>query len=434
MTGSLSRKVFFKLLAELSESHLEIVCPEDTYTFGLPNADLKAVVAIHDERFFKRALFGGDTGVGESYMQGDWSSPDLVSVVRMAVRNLDRIGNGNRVFSMLRSKIDTVGHYFRENSLPGSRRNISKHYDLGNDFYRLFLDRSMAYSCAYYQTPEDSLEQAQQQKFERICKKLRLQPSDHLLEIGTGWGGFALYAAQNYGCRVTTTTISSQQYDYARELFQNSGEAGKRITLLLEDYRKLRGQFDKLVSIEMFEAVGLKYYDTFFGACDCLLKPDGVMFLQAITMNEQKFPDYRKRCDWIQKYIFPGAQLASVAEILKSLGRCTTLSLHHGEDIGLHYAVTLKTWRERFLARIAEVKALGFDEIFVRMWEYYLAYCEGAFREAYVGEAQLLLKKEKALLDLSSNSVEYEGVEYRGDRPAKVVTDNESTVSRHIYT
>ena len=258
----------------------------------------------------------------------------------------------------------------------------------------------MAYSCAYYRTPEDSLEQAQAHKFERICRKLRLQPTDHVLEIGTGWGGFAMYAAKNYGCRITTTTISQHQYDYARALFQKSGEESNRITLLLEDYRNLRGQFDKIVSIEMFEAVGLKYYDTYFSICDRLLTPDGIMFLQAITMNEQKFSEYQKRCDWIQKYIFPGAELASLAEVLKSLGRCTRLSLHNAEDIGLHYAETLKAWRERFLAHLAEVKALGFDETFIRMWEYYLAYCEGAFREGYVGEIQVVLKKQRAQVPL----------------------------------
>ncbi len=400
MTHHVYKKLFFHLLSGLAESHLELVCPEQTYTFGAPEEGLKAMVVVHNDRFFKRAVLGGDTGMGEAFMQGDWSSPDLVSVVRLAVRNLDRLGNGNRIFSTLSSIADAIHHRFRANTVSGSRRNIAQHYDLGNDFYRLFLDRSMAYSCGYYQKPGDSLEQAQLNKYERICRHLRLQSSDHLLEIGTGWGGFAAYAATNFGCRVTTTTISRQQYDYAQPLFQQSPETRSRTTLLLEDYRNLRGQFDKLVSIEMFEAVGLKYYDTYFGACDRLLKPDGLMFLQAITMNDQKFSSYRKRSDWIQKYIFPGAELASVAEVFKSLGRSTQLSLHQADDIGLHYAETLKAWRERFLTRAADVYALGFDDDFVRMWEYYLAYCEGAFREGYVGELQLLLKKRGASLEL----------------------------------
>src|SRR5271165_625836 len=405
MNHSLAKRLFFHVLNGLSEGRLEIVCPEDTHVFGAPEADLRAMVLVHNERFFLRALFGGDMGIGEAFMQGDWSSPNLVAVVRLAVRNLDRIEKGNKVLSTLSSISDAVRHRLRENSVSGSRRNISCHYDLGNDFYRLFLDPTMAYSCAYYQTPDDSLEQAQLRKFERICRKLQLSPSDHLLEIGTGWGGFAAYAAKNFGCRVTTTTISRQQYEYAQCLFKHAGEAGDRITLLLEDYRNLRGQFDKLVSIEMFEAVGLKYYDAYFTTCDRLLKPEGTLFLQTITMNQQKFPVYRKRSDWIKKYIFPGAELASLAEVLSSLGRCTQMSLHYAEDIGVHYAETLKAWRERFLARIGQVKALGFDQTFLRTWEYYLAYCEGAFREGYVGDIQLLLRKQKARLPLSWNAV-----------------------------
>src|SRR5271157_5143694 len=361
---------------------------------------MRAMLVVHNERFYRCALFGGDIGVGEAFMDGDWSSPDLVAVVRLAVRNLDQVESGNKLFSALSSMADSVRHRLRGNTVPGSRRNISYHYDLGNDFYRLFLDPTMAYSCAYYRTPGDSLEQAQLQKYESICGKLDLRPSDHVLEIGTGWGGFAAYAAKKYGCRITTTTISRQQHDYARKLFAGMGATGERITLLLEDYRNLRGQFDKIVSIEMFEAVGLGYYDTYFAACDRLLKANGSMALQTITINEQKFPVYRKRCDWIQKYIFPGSELASVAEIFRSLGRCTGLSLFHAEDIGLHYAETLKQWRERFTLRLEEVRALGFDERFLRMWEYYLSYCEGAFRERHIGDVQLVLTKQRAAVPL----------------------------------
>jgi cyclopropane-fatty-acyl-phospholipid synthase len=321
------------------------------------------------------------------------TSPDLVTLVRLAVRNLDRVEKGNRLFSVLSSIVDLIRHRFRGNNVTGSRRNFSHHCDLGNDFYRLFLDSTMAYSCAYYETAGDSLEQAQLRKFDRICRKLRLRPSDQLLEIGTGWGGFAGYAAKNCGCRITTTTISKQQHEYARELCKSLGAAGGRITLLLDDYRNLLGQFDKLVRIEMFEAVGLQYYHSYFSACDRLLKPHGAILLQSITMNEQNFPACHKRCDWIQKFIFPGAELASLAEVLASIGRCTRLSVHHAE--------TLKAWRERFLARADQVKNLGFDSTFLRMWEYYLAYCEGSFREGYVGDVQLTLRKQKARLPLS---------------------------------
>jgi len=402
MKHALPKRLFLQLLGSLNEGFLELVCPEETYSFGSPESDLRAMLVVHHERFFRRALLGGDIGMGEAFMDGDWSSPDLVAVIRLAVRNLDAMENSNQLFSALSSLADTVSHRLRGNTLAGSRRNISYHYDLGNDFYLLFLDRSMAYSCAYFQTLNDSLEQAQLNKFEGICRKLDLKETDHLLEIGTGWGGFAAYAAMHYGCRITTTTISRQQHDYARQLFASLGPASERITLLLEDYRNLLGQYDKIVSIEMFEAVGLHFYDDYFGACDRLLKPDGMMVLQAITMNEQKFPVYRKRCDWIQKYIFPGSELASVAEIGKSLGRCTRMSLFHLEDIGLHYAETLKQWRERFVLHLDEVKAQGFDGRFLRMWEYYLCYCEGAFRERHVGDVQLVLTKQRAAVQLSS--------------------------------
>ena len=322
-------------------------------------------------------------------MHGDWSSPDLVAVVRLAIRNLAPLETRNSVLSTLSRGFDIVRHKLRENSLSGSRRNISAHYDLSNEFFQLFLDSTMMYSCGYYQTEHDSLETAQLQKLDRICRKLRLGPDDHVLEIGTGWGGFAEHAARHYGCNVTTTTISREQHDFARLRFAGN----PKIRLLEEDYRALRGQFDKIVSIEMFEAVGLKYYDQFFAGCDRLLKPGGSMCLQTITMNEQTFPAFRRRTDFIQKYIFPGSELASVSEILRSLARATDLALFHAEDIGTHYARTLAAWRERFHAVIPEVRGLGFDDRFIRMWDYYLAYCEGAFLERHIGDFQLVLTK-----------------------------------------
>ena len=399
VTAEIAKNIFLKTLAGLRVGHLELVCPEATYRFGAPSRDqekdsdlLHAVVAVHDDRFFLRALLAGDIGVGEAYMAGEWSTPDLVAVVRLAVRNLDRLENSNRLFTAFRRLADFLAHRRNRNSQSGSRRNIAYHYDLGNNFYRLFLDDNLAYSCAYYECPQDSLEQAQIQKFDRICRKLQLGPHDHVLEIGTGWGGFAVYAAQTYGCRITTTTISRQQHDYARELFSRSS-AGERIQLLFEDYRNLVGQYDKIVSIEMFEAVGCEHYDSYFEACDRLLKPEGSMLLQTITILESKFQQYRKQSDWIKKYIFPGAELASVVEIQRSLARATRMKLSHFEDIGMHYALTLHEWRRRFLERLPEVRQLGFDERFVRMWDYYLAYCEGAFREGYIGDVQLVLGK-----------------------------------------
>jgi len=392
LTSQLARKMFLKTLEGLQEGSLELVCPDATYTFSQQHEPGGAVIAVHNERFFTRAVLAGDVGIGESYMDGDWSTPDLVAVVRLGVRNLNRLESGHRFLSAFRRMADWLQHRSNGNSEEGSKRNIAYHYDLGNDFYRLFLDRTLAYSSAYYERESDSLERAQTRKYEHICNKLRLGPNDHLLEIGTGWGGFAAFAAEHFGCRITTTTISRRQHDHARELF-DSLPCRDRITLLFEDYRNLRGQFDKIVSIEMFEAVGHEHYDKYFGACDRLLRSDGSMLLQTITIQEAQFAQYLRQSDWIRKYIFPGAELASVIEIGKSLTRATRLQMFHAEDIGIHYALTLHEWRNRFLEALPEVRQLGFNEQFVRMWDYYLAYCEGAFRERYIGNVQLLLTK-----------------------------------------
>jgi cyclopropane-fatty-acyl-phospholipid synthase len=389
---SFAKSVFLRSLERLRGGSLELIWDGRTWHFGEPSHPLRAVVVVHHDHFFARALLGGDVALGEAWMDGDWSSPDLVAVVRLAVRNLARLTQQNRLLSAASRGFDILRHRLRGNSLAGSRRNIQAHYDLSNDFFRLFLDSSLMYSCARYQGEDDSLEAAQFHKLDTICRKLRLSPADHVLEIGTGWGGFAEHAVKHYGCRVTTTTISRRQYEYARERFQSIPH-GERIELLQEDYRNLRGQYDKIVSIEMFEAVGLRYYDAFFRACDRLLRPDGFMLLQTITINEQAFPAYHRSSDWIQKYIFPGSELASVSEILRSLSRATSLGLHHAEDIGTHYARTLAAWRKRFQNAVNEVRELGFDDRFIRMWDYYLAYCEGAFLERHVGDFQLLLTK-----------------------------------------
>lgn len=414
---SLAKKIFLKSLESLRGGSLELISNGRTWEFGEPASLLRAIVVVHNDRFFHRALFGGDVALGEAWMDGDWSSPDLVSVVRLAVRNLARLEAQHGLLSAFRRGLDALRHRFRENSIAGSRRNIGAHYDLSNDFFALFLDRSMMYSCACYETAADSLETAQFQKLDRICKKLSLGPDDHVLEIGTGWGGFAEHAVRHYGCRVTTTTISREQYEYAKERFRTAGVAD-RIELLQEDYRNLRGSYDKIVSIEMFEAVGLRYYDQFFRACDRLLRADGSMLLQSITINEQAFPAYRLRSDWIQKYIFPGAELASVSEVLRSLARVTSLSLHHAEDIGTHYARTLAEWRKRFQDALDAVRAQGFDGRFIRMWDYYLAYCEGAFLERHIGDTQLLLTKTHGQRTLFNEP----WGERRGERDSCVLT------------
>jgi len=387
----LAERLFYSSLAGARECCIQVRFGGATRVFGDASHGLRAELVVHSDRFFTRAVLGGDIGVGEAYMDGDWSSPDVVAVVRAAIRNMPQLDARNRAISMATRGANFLRHLLNDNTETGSRRNIARHYDLGNEFYGLFLDRSMAYSCAYYESGDDSLETAQQRKFETICRKLDLRPGDHVIEIGTGWGGFAAYAATRYGCRITTTTISKEQHAFSADLFA-SLPAGK-IELLAEDYRNLRGSYDKLVSIEMFEAVGYKHYNEFFGACERLLKPGGKMLLQTITMNERHFQKYLRQSDWIKKYIFPGAELASVAGILQSAARVGTLQLAGAEDIGEHYALTLREWRRRFMSRLQDVRGLGFDERFLRMWDFYLAYCEGGFLEHYIGDMQLVLAK-----------------------------------------
>jgi cyclopropane-fatty-acyl-phospholipid synthase len=388
-----AKKLFLKSLENLEHGFLELVCPEATHCFGDPKAELRAMAVIHDERFFLRALTGADVGMGESYMDGDWSSPDLVSVVRVATRNLRNLDSGNALFSGLRKAAFRWQHRHRDNSEKGSRENIRAHYDLGNEFYRLFLDEQMLYSAAYFQNDEETLEQAQKNKMELICRKLKIEPGDRVLEIGCGWGGFAVHASRNYGAHVTGVTISRAQYDMAMERMENAGVAPGSVQILLEDYRRLRGRFDQIVSIEMFEAVGLAHYDEFFGRCDHLLAPDGTMLLQTITMPDQELKGYRRRVDWIQTYIFPGSELAFLGKIQESLAKVTRMSLTDFESLGTHYARTLSLWRERFFQQLAEMQGMGFDERFQRMWDFYMSWSEGAFRERYINVVHLLMAK-----------------------------------------
>ena len=393
MIDRFARRLMLATLKHVADGHLDLSAPSGAWSFGDPASSRRASVRLNDERGFRRVLFGGDIGFGEAYMDGDWSTDDLVALLRLAIRNLALFEDRHRLLSAVSRWRDLLSHRRKPNSRRGSRANIRAHYDLGNEFYRLFLDASMAYSCGIFRSADDPLETAQQEKVDRICRKLRLGPSDHVLEIGTGWGGFAAWAATRYGCRVTTTTISAEQHAYAADLFARLGLGPDRIELRLEDYRDLKGRFDRIVSIEMFEAVGLEHYDAFFGQCDRLLAPHGTMLLQAITVTDQRFERYRATPDWIQKYIFPGGELASVAAILESLRRATSLALYDLEEIGAHYARTLREWRRRFLASLDRVRALGFDDRFIRMWEYYLASCEAAFLERQIGDVQMLLTK-----------------------------------------
>ena len=365
----------------------------ERHEFGRPGEGAPAAeIKIRDARCFRHLVFGGGLGAAEAYIRGYWTCNDLVSLVRIFCQNAALSSGLEGGPARLLSPLVRMGHWLRRNTSSGSRRNIAAHYDLGNEFFALFLDQSMAYSCALFPRADSTLDEASTAKFDRICRKLDLTPDDHVLEIGTGWGGFALYAAQHYGCRVTTTTISRKQYEYSRQQVAAAGLAG-RVSVLNEDYRALPGSYDKLVSIEMIEAVGHQYFDTYFRLCSQRLKPHGMMLLQAIVIPDQRYDRYRRSVDFIQRYIFPGGCLPSVGAICNSLRRVTDLRLFHLEDITSHYADTLALWRQRFRTNREQVRDLGFSEEFIRTWEYYFCYCEGGFRESAIGDVQMLLTK-----------------------------------------
>lgn len=354
--------------------------------------DLHAEIRIHDPRFYSDIAFGGSIGAGEAYIRGYWDASDLAAVVRILLRNRHVLDGMETGLARLTRPLQKVFHRINENSRKGSRRNISAHYDIGNDFFSLWLDSNMMYSAAIFEQPDTTLEAASTAKLDRLCRKLELAPGDRLLEIGTGWGGFAIHAARNYGCHVTTTTISREQYELAA---QRVAEAGleDRVTLLTRDYRDLDGQFDKIVSIEMIEAVGHKYFDTYFETCSRLLKPEGLMALQSITIADQRYAGALKSVDFIQRYIFPGGCLPSLTALAESVTRASDMRIVHSEDIGPHYATTLAHWRDRFIAQLDAVRKLGYSQEFIRLWKYYLGYCEGAFIERAIGNVQLVLAK-----------------------------------------
>ena len=390
----LARRVIFTLLKELSHGSLRLIEKGQTYTFGEPaaEAELAATVIIRHPGVYRFILFSGSRGLGEAYVAGWWQADDLTVFLRLLVRNLPRLERLFRSWTKLTGPFYDLVKWPLRNTLQGSRQNIYAHYDLGNDFYELFLDETMTYSCGIFEQEDSTLKEASLAKYDRICRKLNLREGDHVLEIGSGWGGFAIHAASHYGCRVTTTTISPAQFTLAQERIQTAGLAD-RIEVLLEDYRHLQGSYDKLVSIEMIEAVGFEYLDDFFRVCSERLKEDGLMCLQAITIADQVFDRYRRSLDFIRSHVFPGSCLTSVAAMTASLARATDLRLFHLEDITPHYVKTLKLWRERFWDKVDQVRALGYPESFLRLWDFYLCYCEAGFAERYTGDVQMLLAK-----------------------------------------
>jgi len=394
MLVGIARRAVFSHLRKIERGSITVIDGNERHAFGRAGG-LAATITVHDPAFYTDMAFGGSIGAGEAYMAGFWSADDLTALVRIIVLNrrvLMDIEGGLAAFAQ---PLHWLMHALRKNTQEGSRKNIEAHYDLGNDFYSLWLDRTMTYSCNIFERDDMTLEEAATAKYDRICRKLGLKPTDQVLEIGTGWGGFAIHAAKHYGCRVTTTTISRQQHDWAKELFAREGVAD-RVELLFEDYRDLTGRYDKLVSIEMIEAVGHHFLDTYLRVCSDRLKDDGVMALQAIIIDDQAYEAQIKSVDFIRRYIFPGGFIPSVAAITSSLATVTDLRLFHLEDLTPHYARTLQVWRDRFFAESDAVRKLGYPETFIRMWEYYLCYCEGAFRERYIGSVQMVLAKPNA--------------------------------------
>jgi cyclopropane-fatty-acyl-phospholipid synthase len=376
----------------LRHGQLSLILPDGNHhVFGEPDAALRGEVVVHDPRALVRVLLGGATAAGEAYMEGLWTSPDLVALLRLGALNLRDLGVSAgwwRVPAQLRR---TLMHRARRNTRGGARNNIAAHYDLGNDFYRLFLDETMTYSCAVFAEPEQSLADAQRNKYRRLAERAGLKPGQHVLEIGCGWGGFALYAAGELGCRVTAVTISAEQHRLATERVAAAG-LQELVDIQLRDYRQIEGTYDAIVSIEMLEAVGHEYYGQFFEACERALAPGGKLSVQVITVPDADYESQRKGANWIQTYIFPGGLCPSLA-ILERATKGTNLLITGVDDIGLHYVRTLRAWRTRFMQQLEAVRGQGFDERFVRMWEYYLALCEASFATGKSQDLQIIFEK-----------------------------------------
>ena len=388
------RSLVHSVFEKITYGQLEVVEGTNHYTFPLDSKGtaIKGKIHIHDLSVYRDFVKGGSIGVAEAFIAGKWSSPNLTKVIRIFAQAQQQTDTLEANKSWLNKVKNTLTHWQNRNTQSGSKRNILAHYDLGNELYTRFLDKEMMYSSAIYPSETSTLAQAQLHKLETICQRLELNERDHLLEIGTGWGGLAIYAAQHYGCNVTTTTISEEQYHYAQTRIETLGLADK-ITLLKEDYRDLKGQYDKVVSIEMIEAVGYQFLPSFFKQCNDCLKKGGKLLIQSITIADQRFEYYKNNVDFIQRYIFPGGFLPSVNVLTQHLTDHSELVVETLDDIGLDYAKTLADWRDNFLAAWPELKQHNYDETFKRLWLYYFAYCEGAFLERSTSTVHLVARK-----------------------------------------
>jgi len=398
---SFAKQALVAGLERIEHGALRVVENAEVREFGAPSAALPTPIelSVRDPAFWPAVALGGYMGGSDSYIRGEWRTSDLTSLLRLVAKNESLFERFEGVLARGGEWLRRIGHVLRRNHRRGSRRNIRAHYDLGNDFFALFLDPTLTYSAGVFERDDATMEEASIAKYERICRKLRVVEGDRLLEIGSGWGGFAIHAARSRGCKVTTTTLSPAQREVALERVAAAGLRG-RVDVLLEDYRDLRGRFDKLVSIEMIEAVGHQYFDAFFRACAARLEPNGLMALQAILIADPLYEQARRTVDFVKAYIFPGGCLPSLGEIGHSLARVCDLRLVHFEDLTQHYARTLASWRARFEQNRAAISALGYSAEFQRMWEFYLCYCEAGFREAgRIASAQLVLARSEARPD-----------------------------------
>jgi cyclopropane-fatty-acyl-phospholipid synthase len=392
LADRVARRMVLGAASALHEGELRALMPGGRIrVFGRPGSEPRAGIEIHRDEFFRRLLLHGEIGLGEAYVDGLWDSDDLVGLLAFGIESRRNVQFDQRWLALPARFRDLRLHRGNRNTPDRAKDNIHAHYDLGNEFFSLFLDETMTYSCAYFASPADSLAAAQREKYRRLCELAGLSAGDHVLEIGCGWGGFAMYAAQNFGCRITCFTISHEQLAFAQQRIAASG-LDSLVDVQFCDYRDIDGLYDKIVSIEMFEAVGAEYFDVFFQVCDRALRPGGRMAMQVITVPDRSFTALRDGVNWVQKYIFPGGMLPSIAELERSL-RGTNLLISELEDIGAHYATTLCHWRQRFLAQLSTVRSMGFDDRFIRTWEYYLAASEAGFRTRNTGDLQIVLDK-----------------------------------------
>ena len=389
---SFFKRILFKKLKGLKTGELTIIDGSEIHVFGIPKSELKATLTVSSQEFYVFLGSGGTNGAAEAFTAGYWTSDNLVQLIQVIIRNKKTMEGLESGLARLTNPITKIIHRLRQNTLKGSKSNILAHYDLSNDFYKLWLDSTMTYSSGIFLNKKSSMLDASVEKLDRLCRKLNLNSSDHVLEIGTGWGSFATHAAKNYGCKVTTTTISDNQFNYVAELISKENLDNK-ITLLNKDYRELEGVFDKVVSIEMIEAVGSDFVPGFFEKASSLLKKNGLMALQGITYNDPDFNAYKNSVDFIRKYIFPGSCLISLSQVEKAIKDKTDLIMVDSEDITLHYARTLEIWRKDFENVLPQVRELGFSDPFIRIWVFYLVYCEAGFLENLIGDFQFIFAK-----------------------------------------